>query len=236
MTPQATRAPALPVGRVTRSSSFAWTITDRSRLIPFVAGISRKFPGIPRTRSRFAEALGSSRLLNSSRNLAYTADAPEGSQFRRAISCRTAEGKRMAQIGIYANRNLVIAPRNSTAREVAQTMAKFNIGAVMIVDGAEVVGMVTERTICRKIVGGKRATDSPIDDLIETNIPRMGLDTTIRDAVEAMRRGESRYLFIVEGEPPVVTGVLSMQDLIRALSALCENEAEQLRKYVTGEL
>lgn len=142
----------------------------------------------------------------------------------------------MAQIGIYANRNLVIAPRNSTARELAQTMEKFNIGAVIIVNGTDVVGMVTERTICRKIVGAKRSADSPIDDLIENNIPRMSLDTTIRDGVEAMRQGGVRYLFIVEGEPARVTGVLSMQDLIRALSSLCESEAEQLKKYVSGNL
>jgi CBS domain-containing protein len=187
-------------------------------------------PGLPRSFRRFSSALE----IGEQSRLHCDCGATRFSGLQ--IPAERRKGYRMAQIGIYANRNLVMTPRNSTAREIAQTMEKFNIGAVIIGDGAEVVGMVTERTICRKIVGGKRAADSPIDDLIETNIPRMRLDTTIRDAVEAMRQGGFRYLFIVEGEPPVVTGVLSMQDLIRALSALCESEAEQLRKYVTGDL
>jgi CBS domain-containing protein len=174
-------------------------------------------PGLPRSFRRFSSALE----IGEQSRLHCDCGATRFSGLQ--IPAERRKGYRMAQIGIYANRNLVMTPRNSTAREIAQTMEKFNIGAVIIGDGAEVVGMVTERTICRKIVGGKRAADSPIDDLIG-------------DAVEAMRQGGFRYLFIVEGEPPVVTGVLSMQDLIRALSALCESEAEQLRKYVTGDL
>ncbi len=141
----------------------------------------------------------------------------------------------MATIAHYANRGLIMTASESPAREVAQIMAKYNIGAVIVTRAGAVCGIVTERTLCRLVAGGSHPATAPIDDLVE-QIPGMPPETSLQDAVESMRHGGHRYLFMTEGAPSRVTGLISMQDIIRGLSSLCAQEADALKKYVSGDV
>ncbi|MEK8023035.1 MAG: CBS domain-containing protein [Candidatus Hydrogenedentota bacterium] len=139
----------------------------------------------------------------------------------------------MSTIGHYAIRKLVTASTGTSVCDVAATMNGHNIGAVIVTRDGEIIGMITERCICRQIVGMKMSADTVIDDLVE-QVPRMSPATSVQDAVETMRRSGSRYIFVTNPDGRT-DGVVSMQDLIRALSELCQAEAEALRKYVSGE-
>lgn len=141
----------------------------------------------------------------------------------------------MSNISHYANRGLIMTASESEAGEVARIMEKYNIGAVIVTRAGTIVGIVTERNLCRKVVGGAHSAAAPIDDLVET-LPGLPPETSIPDAVETMRAGGFRYLFVVEGSPTRVTGLISMQDLIRGLSTLCAIEADALKKYVSGDV
>lgn len=141
----------------------------------------------------------------------------------------------MATIAHYANRGLIMTAAESSAREVASIMDKYNIGAVIVTSAGSICGIVTERTLCRRVAGGSHAATAPIGDLVE-QIPGMPPETSLQDAVETMRSGGYRYLFMTEGDPPRPTGLISMQDLIRGLSTLCAAEAEALKKYVSGDV
>lgn len=140
----------------------------------------------------------------------------------------------MSQIGVYANRSLVNAPATSTAREIARLMEKHHIGSVIIMKGGVIHGLVTERDLARRVVGEGRDANRSVDDIVLTDVPRMPPDTSVQEAVETMRKTGCRYLFAVEGDQ--VVGVVSMQDLIRALTALVEAEAQALKKYISGDM
>lgn len=139
----------------------------------------------------------------------------------------------MSTIGHYAIRRLITAPSGTRASDVAAMMNGHNIGAVIVTRDEKIIGMVTERGVCRQIVGMKMSVESSVDELLE-QVPRMPPSTSVQEAVEMMRQSGSRYIFVT-GQNDQVEGVVSMQDLIRALSQLCQAEAEALRKYVSGE-
>lgn len=141
----------------------------------------------------------------------------------------------MTQLRDYAKRNLITAPATATAAQVSQTMKTYNIGAVVVTKDNAVVGLVTEREVCRSIVADGLEASSPIEDLIETQVPRLSMDATITQASDTMRKSEIRYVFVMDDDSDEVIGMISMQDVIRALAQALKEEADALKKYIAGE-
>lgn len=140
----------------------------------------------------------------------------------------------MDWIGLYAHKQLVTATADTAASKIAKMMIDHHIGSVVITKDGEIQGLVTERDICRKIVGARLEADSSVEKLVDTGIPRMHMDATITDAVNMMHETGYRYLFVLDKQHEKVVGVVSMQDLIRALKEKVEQEAEALRQYIGG--
>ena len=142
----------------------------------------------------------------------------------------------MDWIGLYAHKSLITADSSASATDIAQLMAKNHIDSVIIKDDDKVTGLVTDRAICRKIVGEGGDAKSAIKDIVSNDIPRMHLESTIEEAVDEMRKSEHRYLFILDKDGESVIGVVSMQDLVRALKERLEEEATALKQYISGEM
>ena len=140
----------------------------------------------------------------------------------------------MDWIGLYAHKQLVTTPENTPASKVAKMMVEHHIGSVVVTRDGKIEGIVTERDICRKIVGAGQDPDTSVEKLVDTGVPKMYMESTITQAVEMMHETGYRYLFVLDKNHDKVVGVVSMQDLIRALKEKVEEEAAALRQYISG--
>jgi CBS domain-containing protein len=119
---------------------------------------------------------------------------------------------------------VTLSPTNSI-RDAAVTMRDRGIGDVLVVDGDDVVGIVTDRDIVvRGLAGGdERAT---LADIVSREVTTIGPDDPVDAAVRLMRERAIRRLPVMDGTRPV--GIVSLGDLALSMdrrSALADVSA-----------
>lgn len=105
----------------------------------------------------------------------------------------------------------VVSP-DTTVLEVAQLMQKHDVGAVPVCEGANVVGLVTDRDIVvRNIAHGKDPHQTPVKEVMTTQVKSADPEMSLSQAAEIMAAEQIRRLPVVEGNRLV--GMLSLGDL-----------------------
>jgi CBS domain-containing protein len=101
---------------------------------------------------------------------------------------------------------------SDSAEDAAKAMRDGDFGAVIVVDGDEVSGIVTDRDIAVRVVAeGKDPGDTELREVSSGGIETIAPDDSIDDAVQKMRDADIRRLPVVEGQKPV--GIVSIGDL-----------------------
>ena len=96
--------------------------------------------------------------------------------------------------------------------DAARIMGDDDIGDVIVVEGAEVRGIVTDRDIVvRGVAEGRDAGSTPIREVCTTGVEALEPGATVDDALRKMREADVRRLPVVEGGRPV--GIVSLGDL-----------------------
>ncbi|GAA4880600.1 CBS domain-containing protein [Actinomycetospora straminea] len=117
-----------------------------------------------------------------------------------------------------ATRELATVPPDATLQEVAEELAMDEIGVVVVAQGHEPVGVVSERDLVAVIAGGgdlgTQATDLMTVDLVSTRE-----DATVLDVARLMIDAEVRHVLVRggEGDDPTagpITGIVSMRDVL----------------------
>jgi len=112
--------------------------------------------------------------------------------------------------------------------EVAEIMARDEVGAVPLVQGERLVGMVTDRDIVvRALAAGKDARGMPAREIASQDLVAVTPEDDLSDAVELMARYQVRRLPVVEEEDRLV-GVVAQADV--ALTAKEKAAGEMLRE------
>jgi CBS domain-containing protein len=102
--------------------------------------------------------------------------------------------------------------KDATAVEAARVMKEEDVGAVVITDGDEVYGILTDRDIVvRGIAEGRSPDEIKVGDIATTELTALQPDDSIDDAIRAVREKHIRRLPVVEDGRPV--GILSIGDL-----------------------
>jgi CBS domain-containing protein len=98
--------------------------------------------------------------------------------------------------------------------EVAKRMVSRDVGAVLVMEGERLVGILTERDMLRAVAAG--LDDSTlVNDRMTRDPDTLESDETTRQAATLMIHGGFRHLPIVEGDE--VVGMLSIRDLMRVV-------------------
>ncbi len=128
--------------------------------------------------------------------------------------------------------NVQTAAREMTLREVAAIMRDGDMGAVPVVEAGKLVGIVTDRDIVvRAIAGGKNA-DTPIGDVMTTEIFSVKPDDFVFEAIRLMGDKQIRRVPVVS-ETGELAGIIAMADV--ALEMEDEREiAETLEEISSG--
>ena len=125
-----------------------------------------------------------------------------------------------------------VAPEAPVA-EAIRLMADKSIGAVLVLRGEALAGILSERDYARKVVlQGRSSADTPASAIMTAQVVTVGPDTPVTACMQLMTERRIRHLPVVEGGQ--VVGVISIGDLVRAVIADQQLELEQLQRYIAG--
>ena len=112
-------------------------------------------------------------------------------------------------------------------------MAEYDIGAVIVLEGDSLVGILTERDYARRVVlVGRSSRDSAISEVMTSKVISVPPEQTIDECLALMTDKRVRHLPVVEDGR--VFGLVSIGDLVRARIAEQEQVIEQLQHYIAG--
>jgi CBS domain-containing protein len=127
---------------------------------------------------------------------------------------------------------LSIGPGDSVL-DAIKLMAEKGIGALVVMDGDALAGIVTERDYARKVIlKGRSSRETPVKDIMTPDVLTTSADQTVDSCMNMMTDHRIRHLPVVDGDR--VTGLVSIGDLVKAKIADQKEEIERLAQYITG--
>lgn len=125
-----------------------------------------------------------------------------------------------------------IAPGASVLDAVGEMDAK-RVGALLVMEGAHLEGIVSERDVARKVIlGGKDASTLPVREIMTARVTCGRPDLSIDEAMAIMTDKRIRHLPIAEDNR--VVGVISIGDLVKAMIEEQKFTIAQLESYITS--
>jgi CBS domain-containing protein len=118
-----------------------------------------------------------------------------------------------------------------TLADAAQKMWKQQTGSLLVIDGEDLVGIVTERDVLKAVATGVVAAETKISQVMTKDLVSVGPGTSLREAAKIMADRWIRHLPVLDGGKLV--GVISQRDLAGVLAGAL-NEPEALAQLVEG--
>src|ERR687894_386590 len=112
----------------------------------------------------------------------------------------------------HMSRDLLTVDSGLTLAEVAERMVEREVGAVLVLEGERLAGILTERDVLRAVARGVR-DEALVRDCMTVDPETIEPDETTQHAATLMMHGGFRHLPVMEGE--AVVGMLSIRDLMR---------------------
>lgn len=120
-----------------------------------------------------------------------------------------------------------------TVFEAIKTMSEKNVGALPVVDGTKLVGMISERDYMSKVVlKGKSSKETPVRDIMTCEVVTVGPDHNVSKCMEIVTENHIRHLPVMDGDE--LLGIVSIGDLVRWIIATQKVTIEQLEAYISG--
>ena len=118
--------------------------------------------------------------------------------------------------------------------DAVKLMAEKNIGALVVMEGDKIVGIITERDYARKIVLMARSSrDTPVRDIMTASAMYVRPDQRGEECMALMTENRLRHLLVRDGRKLI--GLISIGDLVRDIISEQKFVIQQLEHYITGE-
>lgn len=122
---------------------------------------------------------------------------------------------------------------DDTVLEAIKRMAELGIGAVLVMDGERLEGILSERDYARKIIlQGRRSAETRVAEVMSRNVITGTPEMTADQGLSLMTEKFFRHLPIIEDGR--VIGLVSIGDLVKKIIAEQQAVIRQLERYVTG--
>lgn len=117
--------------------------------------------------------------------------------------------------------------------EAIKQMAERRIGALVVLRGEELVGVLSERDYARKVIlQGRSSSQTAVTDIMSGTPLTVGPETDIFDCMRMCTDRRIRHLPVVDGSR--VIGVISIGDLVKAVIDAQAEQIEHLERYITS--
>ena len=113
-----------------------------------------------------------------------------------------------------------------TVLSALETMAEHNVGAVLVIDGDDLSGIMTERDYARKVKLAKLGSG-------DTRIHTVAPETSVAECMQLMTDRRVRHLPVLDGGGRLV-GIVSIGDVVKAMMAQQRDLIADLERYITG--
>jgi CBS domain-containing protein len=115
--------------------------------------------------------------------------------------------------------------------EAIRLMADRHVGALLVMKGQELVGIVSERDYARKVIlMGRSSSDTPVWEIMSSPVVTVAPNQSLDDCMRLVTARRIRHLPVVDaGE---VVGMISIGDLVKAVIEDQQHTIEQLESYI----
>ena len=122
---------------------------------------------------------------------------------------------------------------DQTVYEAITEMDAQNVGGLIVKDGEEVVGIITERDYLRKVILRSRSSkETAVDSIMTRNLVSITPERTVAEAMKLMTEKRCRHLPVFKDGQ--LDGILSIGDLVNAIIASQVFEIQFLQDYISG--
>jgi CBS domain-containing protein len=122
----------------------------------------------------------------------------------------------------------------SSVFDALKLMAEKNIGALLIMEGETIVGMLSERDYARKIVlMGRSSKETPVRDVMTCPVMYVGPQQSTEECMALMTEKRLRHLPVLDGGKLI--GLISIGDLVKDIISEQNFVIEQLQCYISGQ-
>jgi len=129
---------------------------------------------------------------------------------------------------------LVTVSPDDAVFKALQVMAEHNVGAVLVVDGDQLLGIFSERDYARKmILFGKSSKETPIREIMTDKVLCVTPDRTVDECMALMTDRHFRHLPVLDGDRRIL-GVVSIGDVVKETISAQQFLIDELGKYISG--
>jgi CBS domain-containing protein len=139
--------------------------------------------------------------------------------------------KKVSHILSHKGSRITSVTPETTVLAALQIMANQNIGSVLVLEGNEYRGIMTERDYSRKVILlGKSSTDTPVSEIMSRDFPAVTPNDTVEFCMQLMSDKNIRYLPVFEENS--LCGIISINDVVRETILTQEETITHLKDYL----
>ena len=122
---------------------------------------------------------------------------------------------------------------DATVLEAIQAMADKRAGALLVMEGPALKGIISERDYAREVIlKGRSSKDTLVGEIMSTTLITVPSTQSVDASLAIMSKNRIRHLPIVDDD--TVVGVLSLGDLVKDVISDQQSTIEQLENYIRG--
>ena len=128
-------------------------------------------------------------------------------------------------------RQVFAIPPGAAVLDAIRLMAERHVGALLVMEGDRLAGIVSERDYARKVILlGRSSADTPVREIMTAAVITVQPETPVEACMQIMTECRVRHLPVIEGGH--VVGMVSIGDLVKAVIAEQQQHIEQLESYI----
>jgi len=130
-------------------------------------------------------------------------------------------------------REIISIVEEASVYDAVKLMADRGVGSLLVMDGDELKGIVTERDYARKaIIKGRSSESIQVREIMTKDLVTTTSAQTVNECMTIMSERRIRHLPVMSGRE--VVGMISIGDLVKAIISDQQEEIEQLEHYISG--
>ena len=131
----------------------------------------------------------------------------------------------------FKGHDVVTASKDDSVLQAVRVLVDHNIGGVVVVDGREIIGILTERDILRLVASQPDDLQAlEVGQVMTGDVIKAAPDDDLADVVKVMTENRIRHLPVIEKGG--VAGIVTIGDVVNTFRRVAEDENAHLRQYI----